>query len=163
MYVCVHICYQHAILCNYHVWTIFVALINQNLLFWPPVGQFSFSPARATGPGWTVIGNSVCVCVCLSVTGSRAVHRQDRAKSILYRLKRLGPTMLTSENETCRPSWIFEKKAKNLFFSCISASRPPRRLIFCEGDPLIRCWELNFHFKPKKRKMTYPVTQIRLG
>ena len=47
------------------------------------------------------------------------------------------------------PKYIIpsEKMAKNLFFSCFSAARPPRRLILWAVDPLIKYWELNFNFR----------------
>ena len=42
---------------------------------------------------------------------------------------------------------FLKKWQKTSFFSCFSAARPPRRLIFCVGDPLIKYWELNFNFR----------------
>ena len=37
----------------------------------------------------------------------------------------------------------FWENGKNVVFcSCFSVSRPPRRQIFGEGDPLIKNWEL---------------------
>ena len=76
-------------------------------------GIFS-SPGHC--PGWTVIGNSVCLSVCMSVTGSRAAHRQVRPKSILYLQNRLDLTMLKIFKKHVGHLGFLRKRHKTSFF-----------------------------------------------
>ena len=54
------------------------------------------------------------------------------------------------------PSWIFLWQ-KTSFSSCFSASRPPRRLIFCVGDPLIKYFisDMDLGFLRKWQKTAF--------
>ena len=49
------------------------------------------------------------------------------------------PRYCTCKKNKCLPSWIFVKIAKKLFLSI--------QTTFCDGDHLIKYWELNFHFR----------------
>ena len=103
----------------------------------------------------------MCVCVCPWAALAQLTDKIDP--------KYIIPSESAGFHDDARPKKnmlaildFWKNGRKKTFFSAVSQYPDHLEDWFLWGWPLIRYWELNFHFI-KKRKTTYPVTQVRLG